>query len=286
MGVPRFRRRRGPRLSAFHPADERRGDRARRGGGQGRGRSLPQRRRRRRRSAPASPSPPTAAPRAFARRRGCRSATSARRWTSSGSGCRRSAEPDNETTGVVRLRPDHGADRPRRLLAMRLCLPQGHGGGGARPRHRGVPRRGRGDRADAARRGSGRWRTGTTSSCSPSRSTGSSSGTGPGLLVIGDAAHAMSPVGGVGINVAVQDAVAAANVLAGPMAAGEDVDPLLAQGREAPPAGGAHHPGLPARGAAADHQPAADARSAAPSSRPARCAGSTAIRCSGASPPP
>lgn len=39
----------------------------------------------------------------------------------------------------------------------------------------------------------------------------------PGLLCIGDAAHAMSPVGGVGINLAVQDAVAAANVLAGPL---------------------------------------------------------------------
>jgi 2-polyprenyl-6-methoxyphenol hydroxylase-like FAD-dependent oxidoreductase len=49
----------------------------------------------------------------------------------------------------------------------------------------------------------------------------------PGLLVIGDAAHAMTPIGGVGINVAVQDAVAAANALAGPMAAGDDVDPLL-----------------------------------------------------------
>jgi 2-polyprenyl-6-methoxyphenol hydroxylase-like FAD-dependent oxidoreductase len=35
----------------------------------------------------------------------------------------------------------------------------------------------------------------------------------PGLLFIGDAAHAMSPVGGVGINLAIQDAVAAANVL-------------------------------------------------------------------------
>ena len=41
----------------------------------------------------------------------------------------------------------------------------------------------------------------------------------PGLLAIGDAAHAMSPVGGVGINLAIQDAVAAANILAGPLAA-------------------------------------------------------------------
>jgi 2-polyprenyl-6-methoxyphenol hydroxylase-like FAD-dependent oxidoreductase len=49
----------------------------------------------------------------------------------------------------------------------------------------------------------------------------------PGLLVIGDAAHAMSPIGGVGINLAVQDAVATANILATPMAAGEDPDPLL-----------------------------------------------------------
>jgi len=38
-----------------------------------------------------------------------------------------------------------------------------------------------------------------------------------GLLCIGDAAHAMSPVGGVGINLAVQDAVAAANILARPL---------------------------------------------------------------------
>ncbi|MBU3079501.1 FAD-dependent oxidoreductase [Sphingomonas quercus] len=49
----------------------------------------------------------------------------------------------------------------------------------------------------------------------------------PGLLVIGDAAHAMSPIGGVGINLAVQDAVAAANLLAAPMLDGADIDPLL-----------------------------------------------------------
>ena len=39
----------------------------------------------------------------------------------------------------------------------------------------------------------------------------------PGLLCIGDAAHAMSPVGGVGINLAIQDAVATANILAHPL---------------------------------------------------------------------
>lgn len=49
----------------------------------------------------------------------------------------------------------------------------------------------------------------------------------PGLLAIGDSAHAMSPIGGIGINLAIQDAVAAANILAGPMADGCDVDGLL-----------------------------------------------------------
>ncbi|MET9066336.1 FAD-dependent oxidoreductase [Streptosporangium sandarakinum] len=60
----------------------------------------------------------------------------------------------------------------------------------------------------------------------------------PGLLAIGDAAHAMSPIFGVGINLAVQDAVAAANLLAGPLAAGADIpESLLArvQRRRMPP---------------------------------------------------
>jgi len=43
----------------------------------------------------------------------------------------------------------------------------------------------------------------------------------PGLLCIGDSAHAMSPIGGIGINLAIQDAVAAANVLAAPLRNGE-----------------------------------------------------------------
>jgi 2-polyprenyl-6-methoxyphenol hydroxylase-like FAD-dependent oxidoreductase len=49
----------------------------------------------------------------------------------------------------------------------------------------------------------------------------------PGLLAIGDAAHAMSPIGGIGINLAIQDAVAAANILAGPLVGGGNVDALL-----------------------------------------------------------
>ena len=49
----------------------------------------------------------------------------------------------------------------------------------------------------------------------------------PGLLAIGDAAHAMSPIGGVGINLAIQDAVATANAIAAPLARGEGVDGLL-----------------------------------------------------------
>jgi 2-polyprenyl-6-methoxyphenol hydroxylase-like FAD-dependent oxidoreductase len=55
----------------------------------------------------------------------------------------------------------------------------------------------------------------------------------PGLLCIGDAAHAMSPVGGVGINLAIQDAVATANILAGPLASGRlsDADLVRVQRR-------------------------------------------------------
>jgi 2-polyprenyl-6-methoxyphenol hydroxylase-like FAD-dependent oxidoreductase len=49
----------------------------------------------------------------------------------------------------------------------------------------------------------------------------------PGLLCIGDAAHAMSPAGGVGINLAIQDAVAAAKILAVPLRAGQVTDSIL-----------------------------------------------------------
>jgi len=59
----------------------------------------------------------------------------------------------------------------------------------------------------------------------------------PGLLCIGDAAHAMSPAGGVGINLAIQDAVATANLLAEPLRQGRVTEARLAavqQRREFP----------------------------------------------------
>ncbi|MEV5299750.1 FAD-dependent oxidoreductase [Amycolatopsis methanolica] len=63
---------------------------------------------------------------------------------------------------------------------------------------------------------------GTTSSCWKPRWAGRRSGmwTVCCLLCLGDAAHTMSPVGGVGVTLAVQDAVAAARILAGPLSAG------------------------------------------------------------------
>ena len=53
----------------------------------------------------------------------------------------------------------------------------------------------------------------------------------PGLLCIGDSAHAMSPVGGVGINLAVQDAIAAANILAEPLRDGSLADDASRRGQ-------------------------------------------------------
>ncbi len=60
----------------------------------------------------------------------------------------------------------------------------------------------------------------------------------PGLLCIGDAAHAMSPIGGVGINLAIQDAVATANILAAPLREGRlsETDLALVQRRREFPA--------------------------------------------------
>ena len=88
----------------------------------------------------------------------------------------------------------------------------------------------------------------------------------PGLLCIGDAAHAMSPIGGVGINLAVQDAVAAANILWQPLADGRSAkaicDARAAAARVADP----RHPAHAGARAEQGHRPRArrPARSCAP----------------------
>ena len=66
-----------------------------------------------------------------------------------------------------------------------------------------------------------------------------------GLLCIGDAAHAMSPAGGVGINLAIQDAVATANILAQALRERCVTDALLAQVQERREFPGTSHPVLP-----------------------------------------
>ncbi len=85
----------------------------------------------------------------------------------------------------------------------------------------------------------------------------------PGLLCIGDAAHAMSPVGGVGINLAIQDAVATANILSGPLGRGTPASARAARARHAARAG--VHPGARAVSHAEGRRSgeAADGRAAA-----------------------
>lgn len=82
----------------------------------------------------------------------------------------------------------------------------------------------------------------------------------PGLLCIGDAAHAMSPIGGVGVNLAIQDAVAAANILAGPLLAGMSGDSDLAavQRRRSFPTKATQKVQLMMQGAAARRRAAGD----------------------------
>ena len=145
--------------------------------------------------------------------------------------------------------PVRGGDPADRLPPDRLPRPQGHRRRAARGGDRGVPARRRrpvpelADRVDALRSMDDvkhldvrlnrlrRWHA-------------------DGLLCIGDAAHAMSPVGGVGINLAVQDAVAAATLLAGPLRRGAVTRARARRG--APPAAAADGPGP---GAAADDAP-------------------------------
>ena len=103
--------------------------------------------------------------------------------------------------------------------------------------------------------------------------------TRPGLLCIGDAAHAMSPVGGVGVNLAVQDAVATANLLAAKLA--ERLPAGRRTGRRAAAAriSGADDADHAGRRSEQHHQRRAQAGRRAAQGR--RCSRASSMRCRG-----
>ena len=230
MGFPRFPARRG----RIFPASARDGGAGRSASSRKTGGSVGVRLPGRPRDcAPTSSSPPTAARRWSARSACCRSRRSARRWTSSGSGCPRPTDPATRCaarsqTGRMVVLIDRGD-----YWQCAFLIPKGTARRSRRAASNGFAR-------EVAARLSGHRlvraiarRRSTICICSSVALDRLTRWSRPGLLAIGDAAHAMSPIGGIGINLAIQDAVAAANILAGPLARGEDVDPLLARCRSA-----------------------------------------------------
>ena len=120
---------------------------------------------------------------------------------------------DDPAGGVGRIgtRRVHGHDRPRRLLAVRLPDPQGQRRDAARRRDRRVPARSTALQPWIADR-VGELASFDDVKLLDVRLERLRRWYADGLLLIGDAAHAMSPVWGMGINLAVQDAVAAARI--------------------------------------------------------------------------
>ena len=108
------------------------------------------------------------------------------------------------------------------ILERRISGPARAGNRGAADRSSPRPRR----RWPTART---RWRTGDRSRCSRSPRIRLTRWSKPGLLLIGDAAHVMSPVGGVGINYAIQDAIVTANTLYEPLRQGHVTEVDLAR---------------------------------------------------------
>jgi 2-polyprenyl-6-methoxyphenol hydroxylase-like FAD-dependent oxidoreductase len=133
--------------------------------------------------------------------------------------------------GLYRRRRNDRHHRSRRLFPMRPCHRKGRSRESSRGRSGALPGRCGGNSATPAQHIAAldNWDDVKLLTVSLDHLT---CWHRPGLLAIGDAAHAMSPVGGVGINLAIQDAVAAANILAACLADGGDPDPLLHKVRE------------------------------------------------------
>ena len=122
--------------------------------------------------------------------------------------------------GQVRCREDFYRAQSRRLLAVRLRHRQGTVRRDAPAAVRNFSRGDREARAVCERQRAGPARLGRCKAFDGPRGP-TARLVSAGSLCVGDAAHAMSPVGGVGINLAIQDAVAAANVLFKPLREGQ-----------------------------------------------------------------
>ena len=107
----------------------------------------------------------------------------------------------------------------------------------------------------------------------------------PGLLAIGDAAHAMSPIGGIGINLAIQDAVAAANILAGPLARRRGRRSAAGRGAGAAAVADPRHPGRAEGWRRTGSSAGCFGQAGRSAGRRCSCACSTASRCCAGSRP-
>ena len=173
----------------------------------------------------------TAGTRSCGRAPGLRSGTSARRWTCCGSGSRASRATPGPMGRFARAASSSCINRGD-YWQCGYVIPKG---GSRSSRRRGLEafREGVAGIAPFTRDRVDELRSWDDVKLLTVGSTGWRAGTAPGLLCIGDAAHAMSPVGGVGINLAVQDAVAAANLLAEPLREGRVTTEDLARGAAA-----------------------------------------------------
>ena len=196
---------------------------------------------------------------------------------------RKPTDPD-DSDGLLRPGPHPRHDQPRRLLAVRPRHPEG--------------RRRRDPRAAAsrpfatalaaiapfARDRVGELRNWDDVKLLTVRVDRLERWYRPGLLCIGDAAHAMSPIGGVGINLAIQDAVGAANLLAAPLGAGRVTTDDLGACRAAASLAHPRHPVDSSRRSAAHRRPDPRRRGPVPPAA-GRSGCSNAFPCSAASPP-
>ena len=133
-----------------------------------------------------------------------------------GSGCNAGTDP----------RENHGDAEPGRLLAVRVCDSERTGGGDPAGRVAGIPRSDC-ERGSVPERRMAELQDWDQIKLLTVKLDHLRQWWRSGLLCLGDSAHAMSPVGGVGINLAIQDAVAAANILASSLLRGPASDELL-----------------------------------------------------------